>query len=101
MNNTPAKAAYARLSYPPGCRLQLIDMQDDPQPIPPGTRGTVIQVDDLGQILMSWDNGRSLSLIPGVDAFRRLTAQELTDEQLPKYCDSNDVQIGEDQEMCL
>ena len=30
---------------------------------------------------MSWDNGRSLSLIPGEDNFRKLTMEELEAEQ--------------------
>ena len=31
--------------------------------------GTVIYVDDAGQIGMKWDNGRSLVIIPGEDLF--------------------------------
>lgn len=30
---------------------------------------------------MAWDNGRTLAVIPGVDTFRRLTPQELAEEQ--------------------
>ena len=48
---------------PKGTRLRLDSMENDPQPIPSGTKGTVIAVDDAGQLLMKWDNGRFLSLI--------------------------------------
>ncbi len=75
------RAAATRLNYPPGTRLELISMDNDPRPIPPGTRGTVLGVDDAGSIMMQWDNGRSLSLIPGEDAFRQLTLEEISEEQ--------------------
>lgn len=70
-----------REAYPPGTRLELINMNDPYAPVPPGTRGTVQYVDDMGQIGMKWDNGRALSLIPGEDSFRKLTAEELAEEQ--------------------
>ena len=38
-------------------------------------------VDDTGQLGVVWDNGRSLSLVPGVDSYRRLTQQEIAQEQ--------------------
>ena len=63
---------YARRSYPPGSRIRLLEMPNDPNPVPVGTTGTVLAVDDAGQLLMRWDNGRSLSLIPGVDNFEVL-----------------------------
>ena len=69
------------LNYPPGTRLELISMGKDPDPVPPGTRGTVERVNSYGDIEMSWDNGRSLSLIPGEDSFRKLTMEELKAEQ--------------------
>lgn len=73
-------AATTRLNYPPGTRLELISM-DDPQPIPPGSRGTVDHVDDMGTIHMRWDSGRSLGVVPGEDSFRKLTQEELAAEQ--------------------
>ena len=43
-------------------------------------RWTVQSVDDIGQLLMKWDNGRALALIPGEDSFRRLTQEEIDRE---------------------
>ena len=74
-------AEYYTPTYPKGTRIELIQMGDDPRPVPPGTRGTVVYVDDMGQIGMQWDNGRSLSLIPGEDSFRVLDQEEIASEQ--------------------
>ena len=66
--------------YPPGTRI-LLNHMDDKWAVPSGIRGTVDHVDDGGHIHMKWDNGRSLSLVPEADDFRKLTKQELCDEQ--------------------
>ena len=50
-------------------RIRMIAMHQDPHPIAPGAEGTCIMVDDIGQLIVFWDNGRTLSLIPGVDEF--------------------------------
>ena len=55
--------------YGPGLRVKLISM-DDYQAPKSGTLGTIIGVDDIGNILVKWDNGSSLNLIPGEDKFR-------------------------------
>ena len=68
-------------AYPPGTRLVLINMNDPYSPVPSGTRGTVKFIDDMAQIHMDWDNGRSLPLNSDEDSFRKLTQEELTEEQ--------------------
>lgn len=75
------QAERYKLSYLPGTRVVLLQMNDPYSPVESGMRGTVQGVDDAGQILMKWDNGRSLSLIPGEDSFRRLTQEEINQEQ--------------------
>lgn len=73
-----------RQSYPPGTRLELIGMEDLFAPVPAGTRGTVLYVDDQSQIHVKWDNGSGLALIPDTDSFRRLSAKELEAEHTAK-----------------
>jgi hypothetical protein len=55
-----------------GARVRLVHMGSDPQPVPDGTCGTVSFVDDIGNIHMEWDNGRTLALIPGEDLYKYL-----------------------------
>lgn len=56
-------------------------MEDPWAPVPSGTKGTVEAADDIGQLHMKWDNGRTLALVPGEDSFRKLTDAELQEEQ--------------------
>lgn len=58
-----------RAQYPAGTRVRLLSM-DDPQAPPIGTEGTVIGVDDAGNVMMSWDSGGGLNLVYGVDSFQ-------------------------------
>lgn len=60
-----------REEYPRGTRIELIRM-DDPHAPPIGTKGTVVGVDDIGSILVDWDNGGSLNIVYGEDACRKI-----------------------------
>lgn len=60
-----------RRQYPKGTRVKLVKM-DDPQAPPMGTLGTVIGVDDIGSIMVSWDNGSSLSVVYGEDRVEKV-----------------------------
>ena len=68
-------------AYPPGTRIMLLSMGNDPRPIGPDTRGTVKVVDDIGTLHCAFDNGRSLGIVPSEDSFRKLTQEELAEEQ--------------------
>jgi hypothetical protein len=64
------EVAYLRRKYPEGTRITLKSPLIDPYAEQkPGDMATVKSVDDGGNIRCNWDNGSSLSLIPGVDKF--------------------------------
>lgn len=60
-----------RKQYPTGTRVELVRMNDEQAP-PIGTCGTVVGVDDMGSIMVSWDNGGSLSVVYGEDLCKKL-----------------------------
>ena len=60
-----------RKQYPAGTRVELVRMNDEQAP-PIGTHGTVTGVDDLGSIMVSWDNGGSLSVVYGEDLCKKI-----------------------------
>lgn len=62
-----------RERYPAGTRIRLNHMDDPYAPVPEGTVGEVQYIDDAGNIHMIWQNGRTLSLIEGVDDFTIIT----------------------------
>ena len=66
------QAKMLKESYPKGTRILLIQMGDDPRPIPSGMKGTVVAVDDIGTVHCNFDNGRRLGLVPGEDSFHKL-----------------------------
>ena len=73
--------------YPEGTRILLLHMGDDPRPVEDDMRGTVKYVDDMCTLHCAFDNGRQLGIIPGEDSFRKLTDEELAEEQ----ADSEDM----------
>lgn len=60
-----------RRLYPVGSRV-VLDWMDDPQAPPIGTEGTVRGVDDMGGIMVRWDNGSGLSLVYGEDRCHKI-----------------------------
>lgn len=68
---TQKEVYYMRNTYPAGTRVVLVKM-DDPQAPPVGTKGTVLWVDDMADVGVSWDNGSSLAAVYGIDYIRRI-----------------------------
>ena len=70
-NIKPELLRALRENYPVGCRVELLEMDDAYAP-PPGTKGTVTGVDDIGSIMVRWDNGSGLHVIYGIDRCRKI-----------------------------
>ena len=69
----PSRETVRRIreQYPAGKRVELVRM-DDAQAPPAGTKGTVLGVDDIGSLLMRWDNGSGLHVVWGEDIVRKV-----------------------------
>ncbi len=61
-----------RQQFPAGSRVELLKMVDSQAP-PLGTKGTVVGVDDIGSIMVHWDNGSSLNVVYGEDLCQRIS----------------------------
>lgn len=60
-----------RTAYPKGSRGVLVQM-DDVQAPPLGTQGTVQGVDDIGTIMVDWDNGSHFGVALGADICHKI-----------------------------
>ena len=68
---TKAKVDELNQQYPTGTVVKLVKM-DDSQAPPPGTKGTVRYVDDIGTIHVSWETGSSLGVVYGMDKIEKV-----------------------------
>ena len=76
---------FYKKNYPAGTRIQLDSMGDDePRPVPAGTKGTVISVDDIGTVHCKFDNGRCLGICPEVDSFHKISEPKEVQNNEPK-----------------
>ena len=73
----PSKEVVERIrkEFPSGTRVELLQM-DDPQAPPIGTQGTVMGVDDIGSIMVAWDNGSGLSVAFGEDLCQKVNTSD-------------------------
>lgn len=62
-----------RDQYPKGTKVELVKMNDPFNTIlHPGSKGTVVAVDDIGTIHVAWDCGSSLGVVYGEDVCRKI-----------------------------
>lgn len=80
--------------YPEGTRICLDSMENDPNPIPPGTKGTVEFVDDMGTVFCKFDNGRSLGMITGEDSFHKIQEEVQTEEICEELSEEPEIEIS-------
>lgn len=59
--------------YPAGTRVRLLKMED-PNPVSVGMLGTVEGVDDIGSLIVQWDNGRQLHVLHGIDEVEKINS---------------------------
>ncbi len=77
---TPERLKALREQYPKGCRVRLNHMNDPYRPdLKEGALGTVLRVDDIGTIHVSWDCGSSLGVVLGEDSCTRIDEEDAHD----------------------
>ena len=84
MAMSKGRIEFYKEHYPVGTRVQLDSMGDDPRPVPAGTKGTVVAVDDMGTVHVNFDNGRALGICPEVDSFHKISEQTEVQDNEPK-----------------
>lgn len=69
MSSFISKAALEarRARFKPGCRVELVSMNDPYSSLKPGERGNVVCIDDIGTAHIKWDSGSTLGAAYGED----------------------------------
>lgn len=95
------KVELLRQRYPEGTRICL-DHMEDICPVESGTKGTIIGIDDIGSVMVKWDNGRILNLLPYEDKFHTIK-HEQTEENIEceDITETEDIEESEEMDMFM
>ena len=66
-----------------GDRIEMVRMRDDPYPIEPGTKGTIVNIGNSWyssarvewDVDVTWDNGRKLMVILPYDRIKKINTE--------------------------
>lgn len=58
-----------------GMRIRMLHM-DDQHGVDEGMEGTIVRIDDLGTLHVNWDDGSQLGVIPELDKYELLPAED-------------------------
>ena len=73
MEIRPEVLKRLREEYPPGTRVELVEMLGEPRKdMVPGLRGEIMFIDDAGSAHIRWQNGSTLACLHGIDRFRKI-----------------------------
>jgi hypothetical protein len=81
--------------YPVGTRIELRSLCNHEEGMHTGLKGTVVGVDDQPALLMKWDNGRSLSILPDEDDFFVIHDEEHMADDEQSAEDNRDIERGQ------
>ena len=96
MKRMDSNMAVSGVSLKKGCRL-VVDEMKDPHGVEPGSQGLFEGYDAVGDLLMSWDSGSSLKLIPSVDKFHVVKSDSEIEESIA-FLHTQQEKIGKDDE---
>ena len=81
-----------RREFPAGTRV-ILEKMDDTHAPEIGTMGTVKAVDDAGNLIMNWNNGSSLNVVPGVDRVTKMIMTDTVYRQLMEIRNSGETNM--------
>ena len=96
MKRMDSNMAVSGVSLKKGCRL-VVDEMKDPHGVEPGSQGLFEGYDAVGDLLMSWDNGSSLKLIPSVDKYHVVESDSEIEKSIC-FLHTQQEKIGKDDE---
>ena len=62
--------------YSPGDRIFLVYTDDIFTKLKYGDKGTILYIDDIGNIHIDWDCGEGISMIPDIDIIKKINREE-------------------------